>query len=821
METISGTHTVAITLSAHTPNVQIRGTIDAYGTLGTYAGQTIFGALFGPAGTDFHLQNKGLIESNATSANDAGIVLGSGGIVLNSGSVIGGSGILVLGAGGLVRNSKLVEGSLGAGILMAGYGSVINTGIVAGGTIGITLGAGGYVDNGGKVFGDAGIAVGGTVASYVYNTGHVLASAGDGILLDVSGVVSNTGAITASGAGVVLSSGGKMYNYGVVQGGQDGVRLQAGGIVYNRNRIKGAYGIYVKSGLGYVYNYATAQISGQTIGVKLASGGVIDNAGTIKGTLAGILLSAGTVDNEAGGVITGESIAISGISGPVIVHNAGYVHETATLGSEFYGEPTSLGAIVLLSGGTIDNSGTINGYRYAIFVSGGPANVDNSGLIDVRLSTRYSTGVELRTTGTVTNTGTISAATGVVMYAGGVLLNSGSILGGTKLEGGTLYNSGLLYGGNNAPEGIQNDRTTVYLLDGANLMNSSTLKATFGNAVIARGRSTIVNTGLITSNFYSKYYTGGTAIDLADGVTLVNKGTILGGGLAISIAGGGTVINDGTISHDVIFGTSANNLMVMAPTAAIIGQGTLYGGGGTLELAAGPAIGTVSPFTSFATILIDPGATWHFDGNTNLGATIAVTNEGTLKENAAAHFTIAGSLDGSGTIVMANQGLDLGGPVAAGQKVRFTGAAETLTLGDAGSFAGTIAGFTTGETIVLDGISKDDVFGFAFSSGTLTVAAAGETVHLALAGSFGASTFHDFKVGKALGITLTGSPAMQFETPALSFPAPDLPALTINHANISKPALSPAVALTASSGWLGRDWPETAPPILSVLTLQN
>jgi hypothetical protein len=759
MSTISGTHTVAVTLDSGSPQVTVTGTVDAYSSFGVYGGQTVSGAVFGPAGTGFLVHNKGRIESDGTSGGDGGIVLGSPGTVLNGGTVTGGSGILMFGgAGGVVQNSRLVEGAAGFGIYLQGTGTVTNSGSVAGGVVGVALAGGGYAENTGHIAAATGIAVTGAAYSYVYNTGHILATTGDGVTLRGSGVVSNTGGVQAGADGVALAGGGIVYNYGVLQAGERGVDLQSGGFVYNSQRIKGGVGVYAKGAAEYVYNYATAQITGKTIGVELAAGGVVGNAGTITGTTIGIVLAGGTVENEAGGVIAGK-FGVRGKTKGVDVYNAGTIIATA-----------KKAAIDLTGGGTIDNTGLISDkYGMGISMSGAIGTVINSGVIYAGFGYYHPAGVDLSNGALFKNFGTIESDAAVYQKNGGTFVNYGMVEGSSVVgPRSTLLNLGVLYGGNSPPLSADFDTVAVYASDGGIVFNSGTIRGRFEQAAIAGDGGTIVNDNLITTNFNS-LNDGATGVIVRRGSMLINNGKIMGGGDAIYVSDGGTIVNAGTITSPydaVLFKASYANRLIVMPSAAF--YGTVDIGGGVLELGAGSLAGQVtlsaSQVTDFGSIQVDAGAIWGFVDATKLGKGVTVTNDGTIAQGAGASLSIVGPVEGTGAINIGNAGLELGGSVSSGQQISFTGLGETLALGDAPGFAGTIGGFAAGETILLEKLSQFDVRDISLSGDVLTIDTVGGSIALTFANGsdFGSENFHDFKDGNGVGITLTGGGKMAF-----------------------------------------------------------
>jgi hypothetical protein len=770
MSTISGSYSVVVTLDAGSPHVAVTGTVDAYGSLGMYGGQTVSGAVFGAAGTDFLVHNSGFIESGGDSARDGGIVLGSAGTVLNGGTVFGGSGIVMFG-GGVVENNKLVEGSVGAGIYLSGGGTAINAGILTAGAVGVSLVGGGYVENTGHVVAGTGIAVTSCDYAYVYNTGNILATTGDGVTLSAFGVVSNAGSVQAGADGVALGGAGYVYNYGVLQGSARGVDLQSGGSVYNSKRIKGGIGVYAKDGAGYVYNYASAQITGTTIGVELTDGGVIGNDGTITGASTGILLTGGGVVGNTGKIVSLLGTAVSVLGQPATIMNSG------VLVSNNY-------AIALESGGTVDNSGTVEGGTY------------------------------LQAGGVVLNTGTIG---NVTLEAGGTLDNRGTSSFIYGYGGAAVVNYGYVQG---RYFRMSFGNQSIDLKTGSDATNFGTIKAG-GVGIELTGAGTVANDGLIFGKPSSLYLTSSTGIELFGGGTAVNAGTIDTSN-GINVFQGGTVIDTGTIDAFVTYGgasalgsaiyfqASYANRLILSPTA--LNVGTVNLGGGVLELAAGNHAGTItvssSQVTGFGSIQVDAGANWGFRGATRLGTGVTVTNDGTILQGAGSKLSIGGAVDGTGTIDMGNKGLELDGSVSSGQRIRFTGLGETLALGDAPGFAGTIGAFGPGETIVLDGLQKRDVTGLSLTGNVLTIDTVGGAIELTFsnASSFGTETFHDFKAGGGVGISLSSGGQMAFLAQSGTTEAAGVTAGSYLPAAASgQPLTPPANYADNIAGWLSHD----------------
>ena len=153
-------------------------------------------------------------------------------------------------------------------------------------------------------------------------------------------------------------------------------------------------------------------------------------AKTITGSIAGtVTLVAGDdpVLVEPSGYVYGAPVGIYGGSGvPWTITNQGTITGTAPIATEI------AAGIELTSGGSVDNSGTISGYTYGIYITGDLGTVSNSGLISGADAATHSVGVKLDAGGTVTNTTTSAAISGVytgvgIYNASGTVINAGTI----------------------------------------------------------------------------------------------------------------------------------------------------------------------------------------------------------------------------------------------------------------------------------------------------------------------------------------------------------------------------------------------------------
>jgi hypothetical protein len=174
-----------------------------------------------------------------------------------------------------------------------------------------------------------------------------------------------------------------------------------------------------------------------------------------------------------------------------------------------------------------------------------------------------------------------------------------------------------------------------------------------------------------------------------------------------------TLINDGIIVGDsgvaVQFG-SGNDRLVANPFGSF--EGVVDGGAGNnaIELTAAGTVGTLdgvgTDFIHFSVIQVDSGAIWELSGSAPSAP--SVVNDGTvIVDNATLAVGLLAANPGqSGTVDVANGGvLELQQEVANDQSVIFTSGPTTLRLDEPTLFGGTIANFSSDDTIELIGVS--------------------------------------------------------------------------------------------------------------------
>lgn len=271
---------------------------------GSIAGGTAQGySLGGGSGvleTTGTLLNDGLIAGGAAYSGGTGLSLLAGAYAQSSGTIAGGSGTFggagVLLQGGTLQNTGSITGGDGnswnwAPGLAAGVdvytGLLMNAGIITGGAeqhVGVDLGAG-TVQNSGTISGATGV-------------------------LALSGIIDNTGMISAVGAGVDIAAG-TLVNAGTIAG------------LYAVYMAQAAQRLIVESG-GVFLGKVAAKGSGATL--ELAAGtGTLDMGASFSG-FAGITLDqSGTWDLRGGlaqlaggelitGFAVGDTLELEGFS---------------------------------------------------------------------------------------------------------------------------------------------------------------------------------------------------------------------------------------------------------------------------------------------------------------------------------------------------------------------------------------------------------------------------------------------------------------------------------------------------------------------------
>ena len=323
-------------------------------------------------------------------------------------------------------------------------------------------------------------------------------------------------------------------------------------------------------------------------------------------------------------------------------------------------------AVHFSAGGTVINSGTIDGGN-AIWIEGGSGGTVNN-LAGGTIQGNFGA-IVIQVPGTVTNAGTITSngqAVGLnsggtfTNFAGGLVQGHGDsnavavVLGTSR----TVINSGTIQ---------SNDfgfATGVSLQNGTLTNNAGGQILGAYNAVWANGASatSITNHGLLEA---SQAQGGGSAIEVDGGGTVINTGTVRSltsdattTDAGIQFTGAGSITNSGTIQSvtgglAILFTGSATHTLSLG-TGSVLG-GNVQGGAGTDNLVlTGTGSEAINRFLSFETLSMQ-GTEWSLTNNGVFSASAQVQS-GILHVNGqltspAVTVESGGTLAGTGTVV--------------------------------------------------------------------------------------------------------------------------------------------------------------------------
>ena len=712
------------------------GTLSIYSYPGTAAGVT-GGTLTASSGGTVEISGSALI-SNATFGGDGtGSFIAFGGTLQNdtvaanqmltvaqgSTSLVGSlsnAGTVNL-SGGIYPGGFVVNGVTS----LSGHGTVVVSGLGISGTgtltnVDNTLYAGGFDASGNAVQGgyisvDLVNSASGIIEGIAYEGGSMInlsaavtnqgtieaASAGN---LAISGIVSNSGIIQATGASSFLSITGTVSNKGMVQAVSGGtLRIYS----YPGTAAGVTGGTLTASSGGTVEISGSALISNATFGGDgtgsfIAFGGTLQNDTVAANqmltvaqgstSLVGSLSNAGTV-NLSGGIYPG-GFVVNGVTslsghGTVVVSGLG-ISGTGTL--------TNVDN-TLYAGG-FDASGNA--------VQGGYISVDlvnsASGIIE---GIAYEGGSMINLSAAVTNQGTIEAASAGNLAISGIVSNSGIIqaTGASSFLSitGTVSNKGMV-------QAVSGGTLRIYSYPGtAAGVTGGTLTASSGGTVEISGSALISNATFGGDGTGSFIAFGGTLqndtvaanqmLTVAQGSTslvgsLSNAGTVnLSGGIypggfvvngVTSLSGHGTVVVSG-------LGISGTGTLTNV-------DNTLYAGGFD---ASGNAVqgGYISvDLVNSASGIIEGIA---YEGGSMINLSAAVTNQGTIEAASAGNLAISGIVSNAGIIQAtgASSFLSITGTVSNKGMVQAV-SGGTLRIY---SYPGTAAGVTGGTLTASSG----------------------------------------------------------------------------------------------------------------------
>jgi autotransporter-associated beta strand protein len=445
-------------------------------------------------------------------------------------------------------------------------------------------------------------------------------------------------------------------------------------------------GASVTTTTGYGVGGNSGSVAGDS--VAITNGGDVTVTGLAGHGLYAFAASNASIVNTGTVKATGTATSVNGIQaqsndgGTVTVNNSGTITSAAGNGVN----------VTVNNGGAINlvQTGDVSGGNYGIGLSGGTGSVVTTVTANNGGSVRGTNGagVQLvRTTGTLTNTGTIQS-----QNTGGIVLGVGTQMAITNEAAGSITGANGL----------------LTFAGGSTFTNRGTLTGTNGTAILLNGGA-ITNTTLI-------FDTGSNVTGNVQGNSVANANNrfILegSGSYAGNVAGMSTVSMAGTdwlLSGNV---TPIDNV-----------AGAVHAQTGRLTIT-----GLLSTSGAAANVLIDNGATVQIGNSGTIGAVAgAITDNGTLAFNRSDAVTYGGIISGTGSVSQ----LGAGTTTFTGNQA-YTGgtliSAGTLQLGNGGT-GGSIVGDVTNHGAL--SINRSDTVtlpGLISGSGRLVQAGTGTTI---------------------------------------------------------------------------------------------
>lgn len=560
---------VVAAFSPYGPDFTNQGSITAsLGSTGLFA-----------VGTPATVTNSGTITANGgsgvqayTTLTNSGTITATGtgaavvyGTLANSGTIrsTGGTGATISGGGfsGSTNDGTIIGATTG---LSQSSGRLVNMGAITGGTTGVSLGYGSTLINAasGTITGGT-AAVSGTGSSVaIVNAGQIAGTvnlvspfsfdSSNDVFVDTGGTVS--GAIRLGGGDdmlvVDLASTGTRPLAGAIGGVDAGAGYDT--LRYRVNADASAALALTNGFEGLAYELTNAAALTLTAATPFATTiGLTGNGSvTLNGTISAT--DRTLVDT---GILTVDQLTM-GTAGPaqaLTITNAGTLALTTTTQNNFYSTLAAIaaGTADVINSGTITVANAASRYYPAVAISGGKT-VTNSGTITLTgRGTAISGARDIVNSGTITDlSGTGAGAIGVTGFT--TLANSGTIrVDGTAVQGSYYYYNPL------------------------QITNSGTIESRRATAVTLGYGSALTNetTGTIS---------GLTAIDLSNGGTIVNRGSIIGDVAATSPYSYGSAVyvaDGGTVAGNVTFGSSTDMFLQTGATTGV--SGIIDGGEGS------------------------------------------------------------------------------------------------------------------------------------------------------------------------------------------------------------------------------------------------
>ncbi|HMP58783.1 MAG TPA: autotransporter-associated beta strand repeat-containing protein [Gemmatales bacterium] len=633
----------------------------------------------------------GELTLTGTSTFSGGVVIDTGGLTLGDGGANGSIACDVQNNANLNFNRSDVSIYAGA---ISGGGNMFKMGA---GTL-ILTGTSSYTGNTNVNAGVLQIGNGGTAGSIasptINNNAALTFNRSDSITY--SGAISGAGSLTQSGTGTLIFtgtntySGGTTISAGTLQIGSGGTTGSIAGDVLNNsalafNRSDSITFSGVISGSGSL----TKQGGGTLIltGANTYAGGTTVSGGTLQigaGGATGAIV--GNIANNSGVTFNrSDDLTFSGTisgSGSLLKNGAGKL--TLTADNSFAGGTLILAGTLQLGNGGATGSiaGDIGNFGALIFNRTG--SMDYSGVISQNGTLTQQAGT-LRLGGANTYTGLTTISSGVLTIGTGGATGS--------IAGNVLNNSTLIF-----------NRTADYSY-GGNISGSGSIFKVNTNTLTLTGTNTYAGTTHIE---------GGTLV-FSSGASLGSGGTIrISGGTLRWGAGNTTDLSARTFFIDAGGATLDTNVNNITFASAIGNGGTgalTKVGTGTLILAGNNSY-TGGTTISAGTLQIGGGGTTgSVSGN--------ILNNSGLTFNRSDHFTYAGVISGTGTLVK-----DGSGTLTFTADHLFTNttlvANGALRLGDGGVSGSLVGDIVNLSALIFDRSGTLDYGGVISGNGTVT-----------------------------------------------------------------------------------------------------
>ncbi len=533
-------------------------------------------------GTPATVTNSGTITANGGSGVQTYTTLTNSGTITATGT---GAAVIY----GTLANSGTIRSTGGIGATMSGgsFSASTNDGTIVGATTGLSLSSGRLVNTGAITGGTTGVSLG-------YSSTLINAASGT--------ITGGTAAVSGTGSPVVIVNAGQIV--GTVNlvspysfDSSNDVFVDAGGTVTAAIRLGGGDDMLVLD----LANIDTRPLAGAIGGVDAGAGydtlryRVNADASAALALTNGFEGLAYELTNAAALTLTAATpfATTIGLTGNGSVTLNGTISATdrtlidtgiLTVDQLTMGTAGPAQALTITNAGTLALTTTTqyNSYSTLAAIAAGTADVTNSGTITVaNAAGRYYPAVAISGGKTVTNSGTITLTGGGTAISNARdIVNSGTItdISGTDISGtgagaigvtsfNTLANSGT----------IRVDGTAVQggYYSAVQITNSGTIESRKATAVTLSYGSALTNetTGTIS---------GLTAIDLSNGGTIVNRGSIIGDVAAASpyAYGSGLYIADGgTVAGNVTFGSGSDIFLQTGTTTGV--SGIIDGGEGS------------------------------------------------------------------------------------------------------------------------------------------------------------------------------------------------------------------------------------------------